>query len=500
VTAGVAVGDVAAGNMTPGVPFRVRLTLPGDGTARLALDDGGEVNVAGGPVLRLATLRIGNSAAGTTPMNGRVRRLMVQPGRDPLRLGIPPGFGWTPPLSLYRAADGSYRHNFSAVPYIIAGKAYYLSPNGNNANDGLTWGTAKRSIQHVLATISDYDVIYVEAGEYEHSNGWNGQSMTRSASVIAVGGRAVFSRRVPSFTWAADPNPGVWLGTPSSATAIGLVTDARFPGPTALPSRLIRTTSLANCAATPGSFFASGAQVHVHLSDARAPDADVTGYFAGVNARLAANVNAYIEGVDFVGGDDALVTAGVGIGVTRTVVFNDCTFRFASAGDGLDINAGGTFILAGCIAEMNEADGFNYGQASDATGPNMVEIGCIARWNGYGGAGFNNGSTQHAYCTGVSVNCLYEHNQNRSMHDVFQSQRWALGCTSRNSRDTGVNWAVGQIAGQSGAGIATSLWLDGCVSHGSPADLEINANATVRTRNLNTAGWTIANAGSLGTY
>lgn len=502
VTGGAAAGDVSAGNMTPGVPFRWRLRVPGDGSAHLSLNGGAEVSVTGGPVQNLTTVRVGDSQAGTTPMAG-VLRLSAVPSLSADVVPVPSGFTWTPPFRIFRSGVGVYGTDFSASSYVITGKAYYVSPRGRDANDGLSWAAPKRSIANVLATVADYDVIYVEAGEYDASTGWNGQTMTRSASVIAVGGRAVFSRRVPRFTWAADSNPGVWLGTPSSATAIGLVVDAAYPGATGLPMRLIRVTDLAACAATPGSFFATGTQVYVHLIDARAPDASVIGYFTGVNGRINNAVNAYFEGLDFVGGDDAFVTSGAP--VARTVVFNGCTFRFASNGDGLDANTGGTFILAGCIAEMNELDGLNYGVSTDnVTGSNMVEIGCTARWNGYTASGFNNGSTQHLGCVGVSVNCLFENNQNRNVHDVFTNcQRWALGCASRNSRDTGaggVNWAVGQIPAQSGAGQAVSMWLDGCVSYGSTTDFEINAAGTLRTRNMNTGGLVITNIGTLGTY
>jgi hypothetical protein len=103
----------------------------------------------------------------------------------------------------------------------------------------------------------------------------------------------------------------------------------------------------------------------------------------------------------------------------------------------------------------------------------------------------------------ISVNCLYENNQNRNVHDVFGGRRWALGCTSRNSRATdasSANWVVGQIPGQSGAGIAAFLWLDGCVSSGSTTDLNVNAACTALTRNTATGGWAITNIGTLGTY
>jgi hypothetical protein len=504
VTAGVAAGDVAAGSMTPGVPFRVRLTLPGDGTARLSLDEGAEVSVAGGPSLRLATLRIGNSAAGTTPMNGRLRRLLVQPGRDPLRLGLPQGLGWTPPFSVYRTAGGAYRHGFDPAPYVITGKAYYLSPAGNDANSGLSAASPRRSLWRILQDVTDYDVIYLAAGEYDAATGWGSRTMARSASIIATGGRAVLSRRATSVAWAAHTVPGVWLGTPAPAAAVGVVLDARYPGPTGLPGRLTRAATLAACETTPGTYFPTGNLVYLRLSDDRAPDADVNVQLGGLNAAVSNAVSGYLENLDFVGGNDCLLSSAAATGPDRNLVFNRCTFRFASAGDGLDLDASGNIFLLDCIAEMNELDGFNFnGPSGGGVGVRAAELGCIARWNGFTTSGFNNGSSFHADTAGVSVNCLVERNQNRNVHDVFGARRWALGCTSRDSRATDAsacNWVSGQIPGQSGAGIACQLWLDGCLSAGSANDLVINAGATVRRRNSDTTGWTISNAGSFGTY
>ncbi len=504
VTAGVAAGDVAAGNMAPGVPFRVRLTLPGDGTARLSLDDGAEVGVTGGPILRLATLRIGNSAAGTTPMNGRLRRLLVRPGRDPLRLGLPEGLGWVPPFSVYRTAGGGYRHGFDVAPYIITGKAYYLSPAGNDANSGLSAASPRRSLWRILQDVTDYDVIYLAAGEYDAATGWGSRTMGRAASIIATGGRAVLSRRATSVAWAAHTVPGVWLGTPTPAAGVGVVLDARYPGPTGLPSRLTRAATLAACEATPGTYFTSGNLVYLRLSDDRAPDADVNVQLGGLNAAVSNNVSGYFENLDFVGGNDCLLSSAAATGPARNLVFNACTFRFASAGDGLDLDGSGDVFLLDCIAEMNELDGFNYNAPSGGgAGVRVAELGCIARWNGYTTSGFNNGSSFHSDTAGVSVNCLVERNQNRNIHDVFGARRWALGCTSRDSRAvdaSACNWVSGQIPGQSGEGIACQLWLDGCISAGSASDLVINAGGTVRRRNSDTAGWTIANAGSFGTY
>lgn len=503
VTAGAAAGDTSAGNMTPGVPFTIRLTLPGDGTASLSLNGGAAVSVSGGPVTNLATLRVGNNSAAGTPMNGRLLALNVRASSRDARLAVPPGFPWAPPFSVFRSPDGTYRHDFNPALYAIQGKTYYVSPTGNDANSGLSWAAAKRSLSNVFATVPDYDVVLVAAGEYDLVSGWNGQAMNRSASVIAVGGRAVFTRRA-SVTWTPHGVAPVWLSSAVPVSAPGLVTDGAVLGPTGLPTRLIRAASLAACETTPGSFFPSGTQVYVHLTGGRAPDTNVTVYVNGLNADIGNGVSGYFRDLDFLGGFNNMRSVHATAGAARTVVWDNCNFRFATTGDSIRLETNGNWFFSRCIAEMAEMDGFNYRPPSGGgAGPNVAELDCIARWNGYTTSGFNNGTTLHGG-NAVSVSGLYERNQDRNVHDVFtNSFRWAAGCTSRDSRSAGaskVNWSVGQIAGQAGDGQAVSLWLDGGLSSGSTTDLEVNAAGTARDRNTATGGWVIVNNGTRGAY
>jgi hypothetical protein len=43
---------------------------------------------------------------------------------------------------------------------------FYVSPTGNNANDGLSWSTAKQSISHTLSISGNNDLIWIAAGTY----------------------------------------------------------------------------------------------------------------------------------------------------------------------------------------------------------------------------------------------------------------------------------------------------------------------------------------------
>ena len=79
VTAGTASDAAALGTLTPGTPFRLAVSLNGAGRIAASLDGGADGAVTGGPVGSLTTLRIGNSAAATTPLAGEAGTLSVIP-------------------------------------------------------------------------------------------------------------------------------------------------------------------------------------------------------------------------------------------------------------------------------------------------------------------------------------------------------------------------------------------------------------------------------------
>ena len=47
---------------------------------------------------------------------------------------------------------------------------YYVSPNGNDANNGKTWATAKATVQGAMNLATSSDQIWVEEGTYVQSS------------------------------------------------------------------------------------------------------------------------------------------------------------------------------------------------------------------------------------------------------------------------------------------------------------------------------------------
>ena len=78
----------------------------------------------------------------------------------------------------------------------------YVSPSGNDANDGLTWATAKRTVQAGLNAAAAGDQVWVAAGTYV-------ENITLKSGVALYGGFAGTETDLSGRNWAANrDDPG----------------------------------------------------------------------------------------------------------------------------------------------------------------------------------------------------------------------------------------------------------------------------------------------------
>jgi hypothetical protein len=355
------------------------------------------------------------------------------------------------------------------------GKAYYVSMTGSDSNDGLTAATPLRRVSTAINK-ADVVMIYVEAGVYDFDNSWATIVAAKNLSIIATGGRAVFSARYAGLAWA-----NVGSDTYStSRTNVAWVYDANaeLREANGLYKKLAAAASLAECQATAGSFYYATPILYVHLSDGRAPDGDCLVMIGAVSVSMNVFRGAYTlycEGIDFEGGYNNAMSIYYN-GGAPTGYFADCTFRYSANDNGLGAS-GAQLYLQDCVAEGNYNDGFTYGLLT--VNSHAVEIDCVGRYNGESGD-INNGSTIH-YGSVVRLNGEYHDNVGRNIHDVNTGvQSWNLGCYAHDSASevNDCNYAVGT------GGTGGEMWLDSVTSDGSTTDLEENSGATLLYRNL----------------
>jgi hypothetical protein len=371
------------------------------------------------------------------------------------------------------------------------GKAYFVSTTGNDANDGLTSGTAFRKISTAYL-MADVDVVYIETGIYGFTNGWTAGGPGRDISFIATGGRVVIGNFAEGLSWSADGN--AYKATRSHVQKIADATQVDALGDWTF---LTLVDSAATCKSTPGSWYTDATYVWVRTIDSRSPDTDIRCYFDNVlhSGKVAtANSVSYFENIDFEGGSAECFAIGNPTDPI-TGYFNDCTYKYGTT-NGFGSTASALTFNQDCVAARNGADGFNYHKNTGSI-PYAVEINCIGRNNGTAGDTIDNGSTMHD--GGVVVRLMTEamHSVGRPIHDIgIGTKSWNLGVYSHDSD------AAPQLANFGcGTGVTDTIemWLDSCLSLLSTYDIEVVTGCTVHTREFIGAASNIG-AGTIDTY
>jgi hypothetical protein len=417
--------------------------------------------------------------------------ILFIPGLGWKEVIVPTGFDYTPPVTIQKFGKRTFRTNYNKENFKKPSAInYYLSPSGNDANDGLSSAAPKKSIRTlVLALNSSPPVggatLFLEPGYYLGADGFNGLSVNWGGNIICESGVAI-STTFQAATWTAEAGyDDIWRSS-TLTSGTNQVIDLSDIDEKGLARNLKHVSSRELCESTPRSIFVDGTTVVVHLFDSREPDADVKPLIQSTGADLSQSTgqNLYFEGLQWWGRKPCQISATT----AANIVFERCGLLYSSTENGLLITSATTsgcnVLLNNCVAAYNWADGFNYDGASRIT-----EIGCIGFRNGVirGAAGSSdNGSTTHANVRSVRVNGEYTYNDDRNQHDINTTRNWLLGCKAgfaQNGSASQFNNA-NFLFGVSSATDATLGWLDGCESlGGSASDLgAYGVNTVVRVR------------------
>ncbi|MDX2238898.1 MAG: hypothetical protein NW203_15140 [Hyphomonadaceae bacterium] len=444
-----------------------------------------------------------------------------------IAVSAPSGFSDFTRPTILRASGNIFSTNYNhAAEKPAYTQTIYVRNVANNTGDGLSFATAVRSIKSAISKANAFTgetvrlLIYGEK-RYLSSvivssieDGWAGFVPTVNLVIESGDGLPIYCIRnllLPAFTqpFAGEPyyhsTHGSLVPTNTAADFANLDSDG-------VPIALSRVESVVDSADPRPELAAAAAadgrgavyvdaalrRIWVRLFNDRAPDGDFYSLIASANGYInsAASRTLWMENVRFIGGDRALRVQGSGSTVNHTIRAQDCWFAHAH-GDGFAHTDGGasTIVLNRARAKWNRADGITYKGAntSTATCPTALEIDCISDWNGWDGAGTNNGTTTHEYCRAIRVNGLYRNNADRQCHDVNSSQNWYLGCVAGPSRASAGVAKSGFVASLSDGGSELAkTWLDACsVGAGLSNDLYCYANAQLRYANMTIGSFTL---------
>lgn len=379
----------------------------------------------------------------------------------------PSGFDWAPPVSFWRK-NGEVHHDFNPEDWMsVTSASLWVATTGNDSTGAGTFAAPYQSVGKAIGMMTGPTTIYVKAGVFNRLRGWADKSPAYDCNVIAVGGRAVLSTR-----W-ENSGPYTLLDTDTyefSRSAVASVLDRKYRNVRGTFQRLQKVASLEACKALAGSWATNGTLAWLHLSDGRAPDADVTPMLGVSQGNIATGVKLYVRGITFEGGAaNAFRSSNATVTADTVVVFDRCEFNYScatdnSVGNGLGMTGVPLVIAYKCAAIGNAADGFNYhGGSENLIDTKSIEIDCRAFDNGLNdGLKNDNGSTLHGNCRAVRLRTIAGANYGPTITDVGTSKSWNIDCTDLGSTSA---------PGVSNTGFYVSdtaqQWLDHCQSVGS---------------------------------
>ncbi|PZU10916.1 hypothetical protein [Sphingomonas sp.] len=351
----------------------------------------------------------------------------------------------------------------------------------DDTGDGLTWATAKKTGTAAIdlgnAGANPF-IIYAAAGTYSRAN-FFARTPTKPCAIIGVGGRVVTGYFDLTGGWSLD------TGTTYKVTRADIrrCLDLRGVDQDGLFPDLTYATSLANCRATPGSWWTDNATVYVNRGDgAEVTDANTrllisTGYNAMIRSSNGGNM--FLKNFDCQGGQPLILTNSP----TNRFVAEDCTFRYSSGDDGVVTATvapqhgvtifnllGAAFIR--CDASGNQSDGFNSHIASGVQAF-VFTMDCTGFNNGRKGAASCNFITTHD--GGKWIDLRGKARRNAGGQVAIVNDNTAMWCIDTDCAESRGDIVIGGTVPSSdylvdqteGGGTKVTLYLENCRSAGS---------------------------------
>ena len=388
----------------------------------------------------------------------------------------------------------------------ISNTQYYVDyVSGNNANDGLSEGTAWKTLAYAVANASQPAVINL----MDEWIGW----LNMPTAVMSLTGLYKFKSIHPSgrtritgmresytkatFNW-NDEGGGVWSTSEATTTsaifsALGVaVFDANFTDELGGAMPVPDVGSQANCAATPGSQYhdAVNKVKYVHLIDGREPD-PYDGFIYSIQAynwritQVSDTGVVLIENLEFYNNAGVAPLASCRYRHDTTDENNSIygvknCLAYGSSSNGFETYDAKIIVYKNCHSRYQRRDGFNtHSFKTDGTkGEYMTayELDCSAAFQGY--EGFTNqpalGDSENATSVHNSMHCEringnYGEGRGATVADVngCVSVLWNCKAGASNGGDfKSCFWNEKYLS----AGTNNGMWLWGCSAHDNDDD------------------------------
>lgn len=303
---------------------------------------------------------------------------------------------------------------------------YYLSPNGNDANDGLTDATPKKTLQNAIS--AGAELIYLLKGIYYKNSFTKNLTISNNTDLLIVGEgvNTIVTNGEVGLIWTLTTNNT--YSTP--ITSIENVKDSAIRDDFGMFLDLQLVNSQAECESTVNSYYYNGIDtLYVHTQDERVPDDTLIVQRISSNFTKG-NINNKILFKDLVVETPAYSFQGTDLNSNVKVWLDNVYFSKSEP------NKNNVSFLSISEAYLHKVksynsyrDGFNYHNYNGVQNPFVYEIFCESYNAGYNDSNTNNQcSSSHEDIDIIRIGGSYYGGNDDTIADVADVNTIILGC------------------------------------------------------------------------
>jgi len=368
---------------------------------------------------------------------------------QPASYNYPSEFNYTPPFSVFKAGT-SISHNLTTekfrADFKITGLTYHVDVvNGNDTNDGLSQGTALKTLNAAFLKVGVKEVIVYE-GVYDRiTHGFTSpsQRIQGDISVTGVGKVIMGGAILEPKTWVVNATHSNVLETDVPGMLISFMASNTAEDVEGVPVQYPSVVNLATCAATTNSFYFddAGDKLYVNLTGATISNIQDLVSFVNNGNTIPSNVDAhlYFENINFFGWVNVENQDST---TNLKAYFLNCNSYFAKDGGASFEGRGVSEIgFLNCRGMYSLFDGFSYTEFNGITTKGF-EVDCVSKYIGATspGASSNQNSTCHIGTQLLRVKGSYTHAQTQNITDVnIGTYSVNLGCILNTNWNPGIS-------------------------------------------------------------
>lgn len=341
-------------------------------------------------------------------------------------------------FNLFRDLDGKINHDFSFDALKTGYPNVYISyRNGGDTNDGLTEGTAVKTIEQAMTianSLEDNTVNIVFLEKIHQRTASLVTTLSKNINFLSSqdGGTFISTSYSPEiYAWTLEN--GVYR---TSRSATFTIFDTKFKDFRGLPKELKKVSTLAECQSRRGSWYTDGTIVYVNRLDGSNPTSDYgLALMMPINVAIVINANGkrvYVDNVHFALRSNTTTTTSLTINgdADTDIIINKSSFKYAK-NMGLAVTNFRNIFVFNSVAEYCGGDGFNYHGDVNCK---VFEYYCYSHHHGVDGTAVNiNATTAHDGMSIVRVGCIGHDTKGPVLADVNGCKSISIDCIMHTS-------------------------------------------------------------------